>query len=290
MKLSIESYHLVEKFGYRKAFSLIKAAGFEAVDFSLYYDATHWLLQDDYRERALDIRKALDETGLVCTQTHAPFHSAIAKGLAYGSQWNEDCPEYLETIRAIEVTAILGAPHTVIHNIKVPEGVDLMEYNLAFYQSFLPYLKKFDTQLAIENMQSKDAETGTFQERIGTAQRMNTLFDRLNSDRYVLLVDTGHAILGGTTPEALIRGLTPGSLRGLHVQDTDATADRHQLPFMGTINWEEVLQALKDTGYKGDLTFEIPKILGPLPDALVESCLAYAATVGKYLIKRFREI
>jgi len=167
--------------------------------------------------------------------------------------------------------------------------VDIAAYNLPFFKTLQPYAEKFHTKIAIENLFRRDAE-GNFVQRIGTAEGMNTLLEKLDSDRFVLLVDTGHAILGGLTPQALIRGLTPGALRGLHIQDTDSTGDRHQLPFMGVINWEEVLKALKDTGYKGDLTFELPKILAPLPDALVENALAYAAAVGKYLIKRFHEV
>lgn len=291
MRLSIESYHLVEKFGCEKAFAMLKNAGFEAVDYSLYWDLEGWLMADDYREKAIAIRKALDNAGLVCNQTHAPFNSlgqVKKKGIVYGEAFDESNPYYVETVRAIEVSAILGAEHTVVHNLNTPFDVDLIEYNLPFFQSLLPYAEKFDTKIAIENLFRRGAD-GSFEERIGTAEGMNTLLEKLNSDRYVLLVDTGHAILGGTTPEALIRGLTPGSLRGLHVQDTDTTADRHQLPFMGVIDWEEVLKALKDIGYTGDLTFELPKILAPLPDALVESCLAYAYAVGQYLRKRFNE-
>lgn len=292
MRLSVESYHLVEKFGCKKAFQMLKNAGFDAVDFSLYWDMEGWLMQDDYREKAFAIRKALEETGLVCNQTHAPFNSigmVKKKGIVYGETFDENNPEYLETVRAIEVSAILGAAHTVVHNLNTPFDVDLVEYNLPFFKSLQPYAEKFDTKIAIENLFRRDANNN-YEQRIGTAEGMNRLLKSLNSDRFALLVDTGHAILDGLTPQDLIRGLTPGALCGLHVQDTDNTGDRHQLPFMGVIDWDEVLKALKDVGYTGDLTFELPKILAPLPDELVESALAYAAAVGKYLIKRFHEI
>lgn len=292
MRLSVETYHLEQKFGYKKAFEMLKKAGFEAVDYSLYWDLEGWLMEDGYRDRAVAIRKALDEAGLVCSQTHAPFNSlgqVKKKGIVYGESFDESNPYYVETIRAMEVSAILGAPHTVIHNLNTPFDVDLMEYNLPFFKSLQPYAEKFGIKIAIENLFRKDAD-GHYEARIGTAEKMNELLHKLNSDRFVLLVDTGHAVLGGIAPQDLIRDLTPGSLRGLHVQDTDTTSDRHQLPFMGTICWEEVMKALKSIDYQGDLTFELPKILAPLPDELVESCLAYAAAVGKYLIKRFEEL
>jgi len=292
MRLSVETYHLEQKFGYEKAFKMLKSAGFEAVDYSLYWDLEGWLMEDGYRERAIAIRKALDETGLVCSQTHSPFNSlgmVKKKGIVYGESFDGSNPAFVETVRAMEVSAILGAPHTVIHNLNTPADVDLMEYNLPFFKSLQPYAEKYGVKIAIENL-FRGIGNGQYEERIGSAEKMNALLQTLNSDRFVLLVDTGHARLVNIPPQQLLRDLTPGSVAGLHIQDNDKFGDRHQLPFMGDINWEEVLKALKDIGYKGDLTFEIPKILAPLPDELAEAAITYAAAVGKYLIKRFHEI
>lgn len=292
MRLSVETYDLVQKFGYEKTFKLLKNAGFGVVDYSLYWDSEGWLMQDDYLEKAIAIRKSLDENGLICSQTHAPFHSAAGnkkKGIAYGEAFDESNPEYLETVRALEVSAILGAEHSVVHTLNTPLDVDLMVYNLPFFQSLLPYAEKFGIKIAIENLFRFNAEK-KYVPRIGTAEEMNALLAALDSPWFVLLVDTGHANLVGIPPQDLIRGLTPGALHGLHIQDTDKTSDRHQLPFMGKICWDEVMKALKDTGYKGDLTFEINKILDPIPAELAEAALAYAVAVGNHLIKRFNEL
>ena len=268
---------------------MLKEAGFDAVDYSLFYDEDRWILQDDYLEKAKDIRKALDEAGLVCNQTHAPFEGAkIYRGMEYGDPWNEDGPEFLETVRSFAVSAILGAKHTVVHNLDVPQGVDIMEYNYGFFKSLQPYAEKYDMVIAIENIFNKDLENHCFPERIGTPENMNELLRRLDSDRFALLVDTGHARIANVMPQDLIRGLTPGSLCGLHIQDTDNTWDRHLLPFMSAVDWEEVMKALKETGYQGDFTFEVT--LGTLPDELVESFLRYTVDVGRYLIGRFNAL
>lgn len=292
MRLSIETYDLVQKFGYQKAFQLLKAAGFEAVDYSLYWDYEGWLMQDDYREKALAIRKALDETGLVCSQTHAPFHSVAANrkdGIAYGQSFDESVPTYLETIRAMEVSAILGAEHTVVHSVNTPFDVDLLEYNLPFFKSLQPYAEKFGIKIAIENLFRFNAEK-KYEHRIGDGTSMNQVYKALDPAWFVLLVDTGHAKMVGIEPQDLIRELTPGALCGLHIQDTDGLKDRHQLPYMGNLDWDAVLKALKDTGYRGDFTFEVNHILEPIPDELAEPALAYCAAVGKYLIAKFNEL
>ena len=291
MRLSVETYDLVQKFGNEKAFRLLKNAGFAVVDYSLYWDSEGWLMQDDYREKAIYIRNLLDEIGLVCSQTHAPFHSTGGgkkKGIAYGETFDESNPEYLETVRALEVSAILGAEHSVVHTLNTPLDVDVTEYNLPFFRSLVPYAEKFGIKIAIENLFRYNAER-KYITRIGTAEEMNTLLAALNSDWFVLLVDTGHANLVGIPPQDLIRSLTPGALRGLHIQDTDSTSDRHQLPFMGKICWDEVIQALKDTGYQGDLTFEINKILEPIPNELAEAALAYSMAVGRHLLDKFNK-
>ena len=44
MRLSVETYDLVQKFGNEKAFKLLKNAGFEVVDYSLYWDSEGWLM------------------------------------------------------------------------------------------------------------------------------------------------------------------------------------------------------------------------------------------------------
>ena len=289
MRLAIGSYHFVKRFGCEKAFQMLKEAGYDAVDYSLFYDEDRWLLKDGYLERAKGIRKALDASGLVCRQTHAPFEGAkIYRGLEYGDPWTEDGPEFLETVRSFAVSAILGAEHTVVHNLDVPADVDIMEYNYRFFKSLQPYAEKYNIKIAIENIFNKDLENHCFPERIGSPEKMNELLRRLDSDRFALLVDTGHAQIANIPPQDLIRGLTPGSLCGLHIQDTDNTWDRHLIPFMSAVNWEEVMKALKETGYQGDFTFELA--MAPLPNELVEDFLRYTAAVGKYLIGRFEAL
>ena len=74
MKLSLESYNLILKFGAQEGFKLIKQAGFDCVDMSYYWQEENSpLLGEGYREHAFQLRSYLDELGLVCNQAHAPF-------------------------------------------------------------------------------------------------------------------------------------------------------------------------------------------------------------------------
>ena len=50
--------------------------------------------------------------------------------------------------------------------------------------------------------------------------------------------------------------LTGKELYAIHYNDNRANADQHFLPYLGTLNHDEVINALIDIDYKGYFTFE----------------------------------
>lgn len=73
-------------------------------------------------------------------------------------------------------------------------------------------------------------------------------------------------------------------LQALHVQDTDLKNDSHMLPGLGKHNWEEITQALAESGYQGDLTLEVFAYLRSFPVYALADALKLACTVGRGLI------
>ena len=45
-------------------------------------------------------------------------------------------------------------------------------------------------------------------------------------------------------------------IKALHIHDNDAVSDQHLMPFAGCFRWKEFIDALKEIGYDGDLSFE----------------------------------
>ena len=43
----------------------------------------------------------------------------------------------------------------------------------------------------------------------------------------------------------------------LHLHDNDGTDDQHLLPYDGTVNWNLVVDILKDCNYNGPITLEL---------------------------------
>ncbi len=279
MKLSVELYSVAGLFGDHKAIDLIRQAGFDAIDYSYYYEKEcEEILGENYKEYAKGLRAHLDQAGLSCNQAHAPFT------FRYGMLSDAAEQKYLNIIRSLESASILGAKNIIVHSISVPEDVDFEEYNIAYYRSFIPYCEAFNIHVAVENLFSKDAKRNRLVGKLGSPKELNNIVKKINSPWIVACVDVGHAALTGYEPEDFISRVDPHILKCLHVQDNDYLGDRHTLPYLANLNWSAIMASLKKSGYEGDLTFEIVKYLQKFPNELVPEALKFAAVVGKHLI------
>lgn len=284
MKLSVELYTLAQRFGDFKAVEIVKKAGFDAIDYSYYYDKEcDDVLGDGYKEYAKKLREHLDEVGIFCNQAHAPFT------FKYGMEKNISEQKYLWMVHALESASILGATNIAVHAVNVPEGVNFEEYNVQYYKSFIPYCEKFGIHIAVENLFNRDTKRKRITGKLGSPAELNSIVEKINSPWVVACVDIGHAALTGYEPEDFIKGMNPNILKALHVQDNDYLDDRHILPYTGQLNWEAIMSSLKKADYDGDLTFEIIKYLDRFPDELFSEVLKFSALVGKHLISIYNK-
>lgn len=287
MKLSIENYALRQKFSEQDTIKMIKAAGFDCVDYSYYWLTDERILGEEYLEYAEEVKCMLKESGLECNQAHAPFV------VRYGEAFDLSNPHFVQTARSIEAAAVLGAESIVVHAVTTPKEnrtTELTDYNVRYYKSLEPYAKKCGIKIAVENLFAYDPETRRRDGILATPKELNTILDKLDSPWFTACIDIGHASVTGIEPQDFIRGMNNQRLTVLHVQDTDYLADRHYLPFMGELNWEEIMSSLKEIGYKGELTFEVFNFLKKLPDTILPDALKYSASVGRKLIDMFNNM
>ena len=279
MKLSVELYSVAKKFGDHQAIEMIKQAGFDAIDFSYYYERENEeILGENYRKYAEAMKAQLDRVGLVCNQAHASFT------FKYGMNKDASEPAYLHIVRALESASILGAENIVVHAVDVPDDVDFQAYNIEYYTSFIPYCEAFKIHVAVENLFTKDTKRNRIIGKIGSPRELNDIVKKINSPWIVACVDVGHASLTGYESEDFISRVDPQILKCLHVQDNDYLGDRHTLPYLAELNWNAIMTALKKNGYMGDLTLEIVKYIQRFPNELIPDALKFAAVVGKHLI------
>ena len=255
MKISTEINSAAKIVGEEKAIELIGKAGFDCWDFSMFnmclwnwranapFEGDHPLKGDNYLAFARELRKIGEDFGMECNQSHAPFPT--------------DKPQvkgYLK--RAIECTAEAGGKICVIHPVNNWDA----ERNAEFYFELLPFAKEHGVKIAAENMWNWTRENGLDQAARAACSHHDDFvahLDAVNDEFFVACLDIGHAEMKGldTSAPEMIRAIG-NRLGALHIHDNDRWKDLHQIPFSGSIDWAEVIKALKEVDYKGEFTLE----------------------------------
>jgi len=110
------------------------------------------------------------------------------------------------------------------------------------------------------------------------------LVDKVGSDKFKICLDIGHLNtslmfdIGDTVRDFGSR------LKTLHLLDNDAIYDQHYLPYMGNIDWQEFITALKGIEYDGVFTYEASKIPNKYPQPLRKSCVKFMHDIAEYIV------
>lgn len=276
MKLVTNTGMLFKRFDDVTAVRMIAEAGFDAYDISLDRE-NHPIYGDDYLSHAKTVKKEADAIGIPCLQAHSPFGRIKSR---------EDFAHYVALHRrAIEICHELECDMLVVH----PGN----NYNAAknytnLYEKLLPDAERLGVRLATENMWNRKPITKrTYPAACGTIADFCAHIDIANSYYLTGCLDIGHAEMPGAPGAAtMIRGLGKARLGCLHVHDNDLIGDKHTLPFQGKINWDSVIEALREIGYEGHFTYEAGNFFKRYPDELLPLALKHMEQVGRYLISR----
>lgn len=283
MKVAMNTGVVFKKFGYKEGIRMLKRAGFECLDFSMFetikngYDL---FACDDWKEKAEEILSIAKSEGVAFTQAHAPFPSNI--------DGDDEATERIfgTIVRAIEAAGVLGIKSIIVHPKTFSDRDNHWEENKEFYKRLIPYAEKAGVKIATENMWGRDAKRGYITtSTFSYAEDLKAFVREINSEWLVVCLDLGHVALTGREPEDEIRVLGE-DLYAMHIHDTDYKSDLHTLPTQGEQNWEEICKALKDIGYKGEFTYEVGMFLNHLPLDLHELSLKYMYDVGCYLASK----
>ncbi len=285
MLLSTQTDVLGSVYGEEKAIRMLKEAGFDAFDLSMFRMAAekdYEMNRPDFREYAKKLRAVAEECGIVCNQAHAPFPSSTEDP-------GQD-EEIFETIvRSMEAASIVGAGIIVVHPKQhLPYNTcreELKKLNLAFYQRLIPYCEKFGIQVACENMWQHNREAGRIiDSTCSSAEEFCEYIDELQSPWIVGCMDVGHVVLTDQDLGHMVRTLGKKRLKALHVHDNDLCSDSHTMPFVGKIDFSALCRALKESGYEGEFTYECDEFLRKLPVCVFPEALKLMEAVGRYFI------
>ncbi len=258
-------------------------AGFPAIDLSMCGDCSY-ILSDDYKESAAELRALADELGIVFNQAHAPFGP-------YEKYKGEMVPHMH---RFVEFAGLIGAKVIVVHPIQRAThhyrySEELFRENMEFYSSLAPTAKKFGVKIGIENMWQRRPVSNIIDDSAcADPVEFNRYYDTLNDpEAFTVCLDVGHVVLCGRDPVDVIHAL--GSRIGaLHVHDVDYVDDTHTLPGLGKIDWEGVCRALAEVGYNGDFTLEAVTFPSRYAADFMPSVLKFMNDVAAYYAARIQ--
>lgn len=288
MILSTQNSALASSFGQEKAIDILKEVGYDAIDMSLFCmsDDKDVFNSEAYKSRALEIRAYADKAGIPFNQSHVPFVFNWKNPNEYNDRF------FPRQVRALEISAILGAKIAIVHPIHHTEykghEEELFEENMRFYRSLLPYAKEYDIKIALENMWQIDRKRKYIcDDTCSRASEFVRYVDTLDDEHFVACLDLGHCGLIGEEPQDAIRILGHDRLKALHVHDNNYREDTHTLPYMSKMEWEEIMKALADIKYDGEFTFEADNFLAHFPLDYKKNAAKFMAETGRYLISKY---
>lgn len=234
---------------YRERVDAVCEAGFKYIDLSLYtvFDNDELLVSEKWRDNAKALSEYANEKGVKFVQAHSPGGNSLSG--------NNSLDESLIdiTVRSIEICGILGIPNTVVHAgyLKGITKYESFERNREFFRRLIPAMEKNNVNVLCENSTVKNMGDMYF---TNSGEDMKEFVQYVGHPLFHACWDTGHGNCEGNQYNDIKAIGT--DLYALHINDNCEDKDAHLLPYLGTTNFDEVINALKDINYKGCFTFE----------------------------------
>ena len=231
-----------------EGFSVLAQCGFQGIDF------TTMMLKNVQEDRESVYQKVAElakENGLVFAQSHLPFipqKDGVPDRDAF----------YQEVCQALDATKALGISYAVMHpnSASVPLATydKVAEYDnvMNYFAPFVEYANKIGVNMVVENMRS--VQKGTPSHRYCSSP--DELCDIADACGIGVCWDTGHANITGLCQSEAI-AYVGDRLKVIHLNDNVGDDDVHYVPFMGTVDWADVMAGLKTIQFAGAINFEV---------------------------------
>lgn len=307
MIYSVSTTNLIlDKETAKQNFPMIKEAGFSAVDLSfdtifsktggnvwrkpfaksVFFD----MPENEFFDYLDGIKKEAEKNGIKIAQCHAPFPS-----YCFGDDGGVN--EYLVNIikKSISAAGYLGCPYIVIHPVNFPYGgntekSEIFDANIKFYSQFIDELKKYNVVACLENMwviYNKKIFVSDCNDFDEVNRYIEVLNEKAGAECFAFCLDTGHSVLTSTNIRFAIKTLGK-NLKVIHLHEVDGINDRHTMPYtQGAVDWDYIMSALRDYGYKGTLNFEAANSWLMFPQELWPQALKMLGAIGKYFCDKY---
>ena len=209
---------------------------------------------EDRNAHAERFKNLFLEAGVTVTQTHAPFKGG---------------DPMLEAVTgAMRFCQKAGFPSTVVHPLGYAGNTReaFFENNLAYIRSLIPCAEETGVELLVENI-GQYGDPYFF----WSGKDLRAFLDEVNHPLVNACWDIGHANhfaymhVGGSPYESILA--LGDKLKAIHAHDNigpfthhrQSVVDMHMMPYASghcSVNWDAVMQGLKDVHYTGTFNFE----------------------------------
>lgn len=223
-------------------FERLKTAGVDAVEISV-TSADYPLI--DWR----NVVRTAKETEVLLWSFHLPFMPFRVNNIASTDAFvRRTTVDYLKVL-IDRAAGYAGIRTFVIHASGEPIAPETraarMEYAKEGLAQLCEAVSSYGAVLAVEDLPRTCL--GNCAEEI---RELLTADERLR-----VCVDTNH-LLGGRKPQDFIHALGD-KIVTVHFSDYDGTDERHWMPGEGIIDWNAVMDAFDDIGYRGPILYEL---------------------------------
>lgn len=286
MMICTQTEILADHFGEEKALEIMKAAGFDAADLSLFRleKDPRWA-EDRYKEEAIRLGEYAKKLGIPFVQAHAPFSFDYDKR-------DLDTDIFPLIYRGVEIAALAGAKLVVVHPLHAGpyfgHEEERFEQNMAFYRRFIPLCEQYGIKICVENMWKTNRQRKVIDhDTCSRPAEFNRYVDTLNADggdHFCACLDIGHTVLVGEDPVAMIHAM--GSrIQALHIHDNNYHDDTHTLPGTCKVEMQPIFRALGEVGYSGPFTLEADNFIKNQAEELMPLSVKYMADVSRWYSK-----
>ena len=224
----------------------ISELGFDYLELTMDPPQAHFSIIRRQKKRIL---KALDQKKmkLVCHLPSFVYTADLTHGLRKAS--------LSEMIKSLEVAAGLGCLKAVLHPSYITGlGIFVMdqarEYAMESLEAIMEKANQLDLLICLENLFPKAHS-------LGEPEDFADIFVKFPNLKMTL--DTGHAHIEDKEGKRAVKFIErfPDRIDHIHVSDNLGEADNHLPVGAGTVNFNEIVKALKGIGYDNTITLEV---------------------------------
>lgn len=228
----------------------VKEAGLDGCDIGLDHGV---MLEKNWENLVHKAKEELDKRGLECIQVHLPYYDLFLSSEII----RDDVKKQI--LNSMKAMSILGCkwgayhPRTAFNN-KCNSEISIKD-NFNEISIYLEDAIKYNVGIAVENIPIfPDCPMHKFFS--ADYDELNYLVDSFKSENVGICWDFGHANLMPIKQEKAFK-ILGDKIKITHIHNNYGYCDSHVVPTLGTIDWERVMHAFFECGYKGAFNLEV---------------------------------